>query len=266
MKIFIDWCHSSIFSSPSGVWKHSSLEECDLIISIDCQKKYDKNVTKILWLYEPYSISTKIGCNEGKSSYTMDYGLYDYIATHHRTSRFSKSKTIYMDPYLSSWIHINQQSIYTKSKNISMICSNKNMCQEHDYRLKTKDFLSKKINIDVYGKGFKEIQDKIIGLQNYRFSVAMENDISYGYYSEKILDCFLTGTIPIYYGSQYVYDIFDKNGIIDLKYFIENISTFDYSFEYDKRIDAIQNNFNIAKTKDKCFAYGIDFILQEIKK
>ena len=35
---------------------------------------------------------------------------------------------------------------------------------------------------------------------SYKFSIAMENSEGDGYISEKIIDSFITGTIPIYYG------------------------------------------------------------------
>ena len=43
------------------------------------------------------------------------------------------------------------------------------------------------------------------------FSVAIENT-----FSEKILDCFLTGTVPIYLGATNLRSIFDIGGIINL--------------------------------------------------
>jgi isopentenyl phosphate kinase len=41
-----------------------------------------------------------------------------------------------------------------------------------------------------------------------------ENSIYPKYYTEKITDCFATGTIPIYYGDRSIGEDFDMNGII----------------------------------------------------
>ena len=49
------------------------------------------------------------------------------------------------------------------------------------------------------GRGDMELKEKEDGLCDYMFSVAIEN--SNQYFSEKLLDCFLTGTIPIYYAT-----------------------------------------------------------------
>ena len=44
------------------------------------------------------------------------------------------------------------------------------------------------------------IKDKFQFLSSYKFSIAMENTEGDGYISEKLIDSFLAGTIPIYYG------------------------------------------------------------------
>ena len=62
--------------------------------------------------------------------------------------------------------------------------------------------------------GLFTILDKIDGLKDYCFSFAVENDIVPGYFTEKILDCFMTGTVPIYIGHEYIKSIFDERGII----------------------------------------------------
>jgi hypothetical protein len=48
----------------------------------------------------------------------------------------------------------------------------------------------------------------------YRFSLVMENTDAPGYVSEKILDAFLAGSIPIYFGSRFVLDIFNPKAFI----------------------------------------------------
>ena len=48
------------------------------------------------------------------------------------------------------------------------------------------------------------------------FSIAIENASYETYFTEKLLDCFATGTIPVYYGAPDIGDYFNKDGIIDL--------------------------------------------------
>jgi hypothetical protein len=74
------------------------------------------------------------------------------------------------------------------------------------------------------------------------FSVTIENDIYETYWSEKILDCFATGTIPIYLGSPDIGDFFNMEGIILLTddFDINSLSI----DEYNSRIPAIKDNLN----------------------
>jgi hypothetical protein len=96
--------------------------------------------------------------------------------------------------------------------------------------------------VDLYGRGFNEIQTKEEGLCDYMFSVVIENGIYESYYTEKILDCFATGTIPVYLGSPDISKHFNKDGIINLT------EEFDVSEEiYYSKMDAIKDNLERIK-------------------
>lgn len=93
---------------------------------------------------------------------------------------------------------IEHGEIYTKKKLVSMIASNKVMCQEHLYRQSIIEKYSNKC--DHFGRGFNPIENKIDGLKDYCFSFAIENATYPNMFTEKITDCFMCGTIPIYHG------------------------------------------------------------------
>ena len=50
----------------------------------------------------------------------------------------------------------------------------------------------------------RRIENKVKFLNQYKFSIAMENSEGDGYITEKIIDSFISGTIPIYYGGYLV--------------------------------------------------------------
>jgi len=50
--------------------------------------------------------------------------------------------------------------------------------------------------------------------RNYKFCIALENTKKKSYITEKILLAFLGGCIPIYYGSEQVFDIFNKQAFV----------------------------------------------------
>jgi hypothetical protein len=53
---------------------------------------------------------------------------------------------------------------------------------------------------------------------SYRFALVMENSSIDGYITEKILNAFLAGSIPIYCGSEEVFDIFNEKAFIYIDY------------------------------------------------
>ena len=139
-----------------------------------------------------------------------------------------------------------QLEIFEKNKLCSIVSSKKQMCDLHKFRLNIIKNIDAK-NIDVFGiDKWTPINET---LENYMFSIIVENYKDELYFTEKILNCFATGTIPIYYGAKKIDEKFDKNGIIsfenekELQNILDNINTEIY---YSK-IEAIKKNFAICK-------------------
>lgn len=59
------------------------------------------------------------------------------------------------------------------------------------------------------------IGDSKLPLFESRFHLTIENCRSRYYFTEKILDCFLTETVPIYWGCRNIGDYFDTSGILE---------------------------------------------------
>ena len=191
---------------------------------------------KYLWLLESKCI--KQGLVESIiANRQLVEDTYETIFTHDQRllSLGDKYKWV---PAQGFWI--KEPKIYEKSKMISMIASNKNMCEGHRLRLEWVEKIGDQV--DLYGRGFNEIADKEEGLCDYMFSVAIENGQYETYFTEKILDCFATGTIPVYLGAPDIGDHFNMDGIIQLS------DEFDISDDiyYDK-MDAIKDNLERAK-------------------
>ena len=93
-----------------------------------------------------------------------------------------------------------------------------------------------------YNNNVGKIHDKIEFLSSYKFSIAMENTEGEGYLSEKIIDSFLSGTIPIYYGDYMVDEYINPETYIlirgenDIKKKIEYIKEIDKNDELYKKI------------------------------
>ncbi|WP_171189428.1 glycosyltransferase family 10 domain-containing protein [Alienimonas chondri] len=68
--------------------------------------------------------------------------------------------------------------------------------------------------VPCFGKGIRPLPQKADGLTPYRFSVAMENVRAAGYYTEKLIDCFECGTVPVYWGDPTIEETFESRGLV----------------------------------------------------
>jgi hypothetical protein len=90
--------------------------------------------------------------------------------------------------------------------------------------------------------------DSKLPLFESMFHIAVENSVHDNYFTEKILDCFRTFTIPIYWGTDAVLDIFDRRGIIfarDLKDIQNALASLTIG-DYWSRLEAMAKNHEIA--------------------
>ena len=149
------------------------------------------------------------------------------------------------------WIPESQYSIYPKTKLVSMVASDKRITKGHMIRHGYAELF--KDHLDLFGGacGSPRLPDtdptqpwisKMYGLKDYMFSVVVENDFYDNYYTEKITDCFATGTIPVYLGSPTISDVFNMDGIIQLDANF-NINTLTSEL-YASKLSAIHDNLN----------------------
>ena len=111
-----------------------------------------------------------------------------------------------------------------------------NHAKYSSFRLHFIEQLNKYKNIDMGGKynnniGF--VKNKILFLSQYKFSIAMENSEGSGYFSEKIVQSFLSGTIPIYYGDYLIDEYINPKAYI----FIRNEFDISKKIRYIIKID-----------------------------
>jgi hypothetical protein len=163
-------------------------------------------------------------------------------------------------PYMCAWFLIKnfdflkslKPDSISKSKTLSAVCSNLTILEGQKKRFA---FINQmmghfKNRFDVYGRGFNEVDDKFDALINYQYSIAIENSHLPRYFSEKIADCFLTYTMPIYYGCSNILDYFPEDAIIliDIKDFeggIDKIEEAIMSSRYKKNLGSLIEARNI---------------------
>lgn len=146
----------------------------------------------------------------------------------------------YLLPHAFTWC--SNRSIFPKNKMYSIIASSKREAPGHQLRHTIVD--TYKDYIEVFGGGYRKIKSKNEGLNDFRFSFAIENIIAEGYWTEKVVDCFSTGTIPIYWGAQSISNFFLEEGIVRLT---DNFDLTLYNKDYyNSKISVIKENFKRA--------------------
>lgn len=206
-----------------------------LLGAFNSQAKY-----KFLWICES-SVVSHYQINLIKNNLDKFLTTYTKIFTHDR-SLLSLSTKIEFVPCASNLPWVKHCDIHRKSKWMSLICSGKNFSDGHKYRNQLmEEFKKTNQPIDYFGRMFNPFNKKEDVLNDYYYSVTIENGKYTTYFTEKIMDCFATGTIPVYYGTDDIGDYFNKDGIVmldenrDLSFLTE-----DY---YHSKMDAIKDNF-----------------------
>jgi hypothetical protein len=121
-----------------------------------------------------------------------------------------------------------------KVKKMSFIVSDKNYLKGHKLRHElVKWILTTDLDIDIFGRGIEcmysdsrikgSISHKKEALQSYQFSLCIENEKYDWYTSEKLYDCFLHDTIPLYWGARRITELFSSESLVNLPNDIEEI-------------------------------------------
>lgn len=194
------------------------------------------NTPKYIWLLESNQIISDI-YRWIEQNYQFVASRVDGIFSCDKSLCEKYPKFQYSLTNAAPWVI--DRKVHKKSKLVSMISSSKSMVPGH---LKRLEFVNKFKNcLDLYGRGFNDISCKEDGLRDYMFSIAVENSVYDTYFTEKLTDCFATGTIPIFYGSKGVTEYFNEDGIIFLD---EGFDLSNLTEElYYSKMDAVQENF-----------------------
>jgi len=171
------------------------------------------------------------------------------------------------------WISEKEYKIHEKSKGCSFLASSKKMTEAHDFRHSLYDNFKVRIKgseiVWLFGsitgksigyqknchiknsEGVAPWHDKTDALKDFRFSIVAENDQYDDYFTEKLTDCFATGTVPLYYGTKNIGKYFNMEGIIEIPndvaivdFIVTNRLTSDL---YYGKMDAIKDNFERVK-------------------
>ncbi|MBT8520009.1 hypothetical protein DP176_02900 [Polynucleobacter paneuropaeus] len=136
----------------------------------------------------------------------------------------------------------------------------------HDRRLELIEHFMKKGKLDLYGSGWNDLsnlpkklgsrlsslmkgryfgrcENKLVTLGQYQFSICFENMALKGYMTEKIIDCFVAGTIPIYLGDPLIQTELPRDSFIDTRDFesLDELDEHIQSISKDRAIKMIES-------------------------
>lgn len=167
------------------------------------------------------------------------YDSFAYILSHDQnfvkelnSKSYLLPKALYY-PFGGCWIKPEDRKIYPKTKFMSIIASGKRETEGHRLRHEIIEKYASKYGIDVYGRGYNPIEYKLDALKDYRYSIVIENEQSNGWFTEKLIDCLVCGTIPLYWGA------------LDIKNYFPDISGMDINeSNFDSLLSYLSNNRN----------------------
>lgn len=234
----------SKYIDPKLNWERNSLSY-DACVYTDkmCFGDLNLNKNNYAWIIEPPIIN-----GENYSYIVKQHKNFNKVFSHHINLSEKIDNFIYI-PHGGTWLRQEDIALHSKDKVVSCIFSNKNWNGYHRMRHRIYERFKNDSIVAFYGTGCeKPIEHKITGLKHYMFSIVVENSIENDYFTEKLIDCFLAGTIPIYCGTKNVSKYFDQKGIVffDGDEDLPNILSKIDSVYYQRNIEAIQHNFSIA--------------------
>jgi hypothetical protein len=149
--------------------------------------------------------------------------------------------------------HINRSydflktvAVPPKTGDISWVTSNLTNIQGHHDRMAFLEAVRGSLQFDLFGRGFNPVEDKWRAVAPYRYSIAVENYSNPYYWSEKIADCFLAWSMPIYHGCTRITDYFPAESMILIDIHrpdeaLERIREAVQAGRWQKNLDAIRS-------------------------
>lgn len=163
--------------------------------------------------------------------------------------------------YDKDYTTIQNQVLPPKTKILSAVCSAKQMkFTAHNARFDLIKSIAEAVpECDWYGRGVKPLNYKYEALDAYKYSLAIENHIERGHWSEKIADVLLAEALPFYAGDPNLENVLPADSFIRIpidnpQKAIEIVKEALANNEYEKRLPAIRAAKHLLLTKYNMWA------------
>jgi len=210
----------------------------------------NKDEINILFLCEPDVISGLI------KNLPFFAGAFDYILTHNQEV-LDKYPNAVLYNFNSIWIDTNNK-YEPKEFNISTVVGGKtwtkHQVMRHELWYCQEEISNKKFYLGAFGAPSDTFGNPILKdgkkepMFMSQFHIAIENCSIRNYFSEKILDCFISKTVPIYCGCLNIGDYFNDKGILKFSNIKECVSVCENINEntYSELLPYVEENYNKA--------------------
>lgn len=185
----------------------------------------------------------------------INMGTYNYLFTHNQDLLDTLPGKSFVMPLASTWI--KNYKFPDKKFEVSTLVGGKRMADGHLLRQK---LWFKEDRITVPKKFF--LSGNFGGIENYKnnpilgqdkaplfdsqFHICIENTKRRNWFTEKLIDCLQTKTVPIYYGCPNIGDWFDTRGFIivnDLNEIIDACNRLTPD-TYNEMFSYVEENYN----------------------
>ena len=153
---------------------------------------------------------------------------------------------------LDCWIDSPSACWDNKKDEVSFLTSDKSWAPGHKIRQAVYEYLKDKEEINNFSirsiRTPPRIDSKELIFKNAKFSIIIENESTPNWITEKLIDCFITKTVPIYWGAPNVGDYFDDSGVLtfssleDLEKILNTITP----DKYKELEEVIDKNYNLS--------------------
>lgn len=197
---------------------------------------------QVAWLLEPPSIDPNLYTYIARNS-----GRFDSILTFH-AELLERGSPFQFYPMGGCWIKSTDWKVYEKTHSVSIIASEKRDTDGHKLRHEIIEKTSRS-DLALFGRGYHTIPYKLEALKEFRFSYVIENSRCDFYFTEKLIDCLVTGTIPVYYSCPSIGKFFNTDGFLFLNNLdeLEDIESKLTEEVYLQKLPAVHENFLLAQ-------------------
>jgi hypothetical protein len=187
-----------------------------------------------------------------------NWNRFDYVLTYEQEVLDAIPNGVLFE-YGTKWIHLDEYDLNKpKEFSVSTVCGHKTITENHKIRQKLwykqnkisipkKFFLSRLGGVENFGNN-PILGERKEPLFDSMFHICIENVSKQNFFTEKLIDCLLCKTIPIYIGCPNIVEYFDVNGIIIVNSFneaIEKCNELTPEF-YESKKDVIEINRRLA--------------------